>query len=76
EKPQGGMFLWVLLPENRDVKAFTAACLAQKLALVPGYAFLADDTQPCQAVRLNFSSPTIAQIEAGTDILAEVLRNA
>ncbi|MEG0768910.1 MAG: PLP-dependent aminotransferase family protein [Ruthenibacterium sp.] len=75
EKPQGGMFLWVLLPENRDVKAFTAACLAQKLALVPGYAFLADDTQPCRAVRLNFSSPTIAQIEAGTDILAEVLRN-
>lgn len=71
-RPQGGMFLWLTLPQGVDVAEFVERCLAQRLAIVPGSAFMTGDT-PCQSVRLNFSTPTKEQIERGTDILAGVL---
>lgn len=74
KKPEGGMFLWAALPKGVSVPDFVAACLAKKLAVVPGYAFLADETQECPYVRLNFSTPTAEQIEAGVEIMAQVLR--
>lgn len=71
-RPEGGMFLWLTLPEGVDVPEFVSRCLAKKLAIVPGSAFMTGDS-PCQSVRLNFSTPTRRQIEQGTAILAEVL---
>lgn len=72
-KPEGGMFLWAELPSNISADAFVRHCLAQKLALVPGIAFMADDTAPCNAVRMNFSTPTKEQIVKGVSIMADVL---
>ena len=51
---------------------FVSGCLARRLAIVPGSAFMTGDA-PCRSVRLNFSTPTRAQIEEGTAILAGVL---
>ncbi len=78
EKPQGGMFIWANLPKNIDVEKFVKGCLDNKLAIVPGFAFYAHDENTQQAesmstVRLNFSTPTIEQIEKGTDIMRKVL---
>ncbi len=71
-QPQGGMFIWASLPENVDVAKFTKQCLENKLAIVPGFAFFAEENAKSQAVRLNFSTPTMEQIEKGTDILKSV----
>lgn len=72
--PEGGMFIWLTLPEGVDMLKFVENCLAQKLALVPGNAFYVDDTAPCRAVRANFSTPTDAQIEKGVGVMANVLQ--
>ena len=42
--------------------------------MVPGNAFLTDDTAPCQAFRINFSTPTDEQLVRGIEILAETAR--
>lgn len=72
-RPEGGMFLWARLPANVQVPRFVADCLAQKLAVVPGSAFLADESGECPYVRLNFSTPANEQIDRGVDIMANVL---
>ncbi len=72
-KPHGGMFIYAYLPENVDVDEFVSECLKQKLAIVPGYAFMTQGEEKTNAVRLNFSTPNKEQIEKGTDIMASVL---
>ena len=73
QMPQGGMFLWVTLPQLVRVPEFVQACLEHKLAVIPGSAFYVDDSAPCQSVRLNFSTPSEDAIRRGVDIMAEVL---
>ncbi len=73
--PQGGMFIWADLKAHVNVSDFTAQCLEKKLAVVPGFAFCANgQSSGCNSVRLNFSTPTNAQIDMGTDIMANVLK--
>ena len=45
-----------------------------KVAVVPGNAFLTDENAPCLSFRLNYSTPTDEQIEQGVDILATVAK--
>lgn len=71
--PEGGMFLWATLPNDVSMPAFVQACLEKKLALVPGNAFFVDDKASCQCFRMNFSTPSITQIDAGVQIMAQVL---
>lgn len=71
---EGGMFLWLDLPQSVDMQAFVKACLARKLALVPGNAFFVDDSAPCHSVRMNFSTPTLEQIDEGVAVMAQVLK--
>ncbi len=72
-RPEGGMFLWMTLPNGVDMMEFVRLCLEKKLAVVPGNAFFVDESAPCQSVRLNFSGPGEAQIRAGVAIMADVL---
>ena len=71
--PEGGMFLWATLPDGVDMPGFVQKCLALKLALVPGNAFMVNEEAPCQSFRMNFSTPTPGQIEQGVSIMARVL---
>ncbi|MGD9559248.1 MAG: PLP-dependent aminotransferase family protein [Oscillospiraceae bacterium] len=70
---EGGMFVWVTLPNGVDMQDFVKRCLARRLALVPGNAFLVDESAPCQSVRANFSSPSLEAIDEGVGIMAAVL---
>lgn len=72
--PEGGMFLWATLPEGMDMPEFVRRCLEKKLALVPGNAFAVDDTEPCRSFRMNFSTPSLEQIDQGVTIMAAVLK--
>jgi len=67
--PDGGMFIWVTLPERIDMPTFVQQALAHKVAVVPGNAFYDDDSKYCQSFRMNFSMPTDEQIIKGVAIL-------
>lgn len=54
-KPQGGMFIWVTLPEGHDGAAMLAAALEQeRIAFVPGAAFHVDGSGR-NTIRLSYS---------------------
>lgn len=72
-KPQGGLFIWCTLPKQIDMPAFAKEAVQRSVAVVPGNAFLVDESQPCSSIRLNYSTPTDEQIEKGMKILGELL---
>lgn len=54
EKPRGGMFLWVTLPEHIDSEKLLAASVKEGVAFVPGKPFYADEPQS-NTMRLNYT---------------------
>ncbi len=64
--PEGGLFLWVTMPEGMDSHALIEPALAQKVAFVPGDSFYPEDTPEARRhMRLNFSKPSAEQIREG-----------
>lgn len=70
-RPEGGLFIWCKLPDNVDMLEFVKKALKKKVAVVPGSAFLMDDTSKTQYIRLNFSTPTDENIVKGVKLLGE-----
>lgn len=73
-RPQGGLFIWAKLPDNVDMLKYVSALLDRKVAVVPGSAFMMDDTAPCSYIRLNFSTPSDDDIVKGVEIMGEVAK--
>lgn len=72
---EGGLFVWCALPEGADMRAFcTQAVRDHKVAVVPGNAFLVEDDAPCQAFRINFSTPTDEDMKKGMERLGKFAR--
>ena len=71
-RPQGGLFIWAKLPDDVDMLQYVNALLERKVAVVPGSAFMTDHTAPCSYIRLNFSTPSDADILKGVQIMGEV----
>lgn len=71
---EGGLFLWCRLPDGVDMNAFCKEAVNRKVATVPGSAFLMDESKPCQCFRINYSTPTDAQIQKGMEILGGLVR--
>ncbi len=72
--PQGGLFLWVKLPEGMDTeKLLPAAVEEEGVAYVAGSGFHVDGGGRT-AMRLNFSFPSEADIEEGIRRLARLVR--
>lgn len=73
-RPQGGLFLWAKLPQNVDMTEFCKTAVANKVAVVPGSAFMTSEDVPTQYIRLNFSTPSDDDIVKGVKILAQVAK--
>lgn len=73
-RPQGGIFLWCTLPESIDLGEFIDRCKGKNVFVVPGTAFLPDETQPTRSFRLNYSMPSDEEIDRGIKLLAEVVK--
>lgn len=73
-KPEGGLFIWCKLPDDVDMLEFVAKAIEKKVAVVPGSAFLVDDTSKTQYIRLNFSTPSDEGIIKGLKALGEVAK--
>ena len=72
-KPEGGMFVWCRLPDGINMIDFCKTAAAHKVAVVPGTAFLPDETASTQYIRLNFSTPSNEDMVKGIKILGELL---
>lgn len=73
-RPEGGLFIWCTLPDRVDANEFIRRALAEKVAVVPGATFNADETAPSQSFRLNYSTPSDEQIVTGIERLGKVAR--
>ncbi|MEF8848660.1 MAG: PLP-dependent aminotransferase family protein [Candidatus Thermoplasmatota archaeon] len=71
-KPKGGMFAWVTLPEGIDTETMFLDAIKQKVAYVHGKAFHVDQGGG-RSMRLNFSYASNDQIEEGIKRLANVI---
>lgn len=74
-RPEGGMFIWVDLPHDMDMNAFVQKALENKVAVVPGNAFLTDDSKECHSFRMNFSTPSNENIVKGVRVLGNLLKS-
>jgi 2-aminoadipate transaminase len=70
--PQGGLFVWVILPETLDATQLLAEAIAEKVTFVPGTSFFADGSGH-NTFRLNFSNAAPEHIEEGIRRLGGVL---
>jgi len=74
-KPQGGMFLWGVLPENVDAAEVLEAAVERKVAFVPGGAFYPNGGG-ANTMRLNFSYSSPDTIREGITRLGVTLKEA
>lgn len=71
-KPQGGLFLFVKLPERYDAKELFNMAIEQSVAFVIGEAFFCDGSGK-NTLRINFSFMDDAGIEEGVKRLARAI---
>ncbi|MCK8781014.1 PLP-dependent aminotransferase family protein [Rhizobium sp. NTR19] len=75
-RPEGGMFVWVTLPEGLDGAELLAKSIAtERVAFVPGKAFYADGSN-ANTLRMSFSCADDAMIEEGIKRLGRLIANA
>jgi DNA-binding transcriptional MocR family regulator len=73
-RPEGGLFVWVTLPEGVDGAELLRRAVAEvRVAFVPGGAFFADRSQ-ANTIRLSFSLADEATIGEGIRRLAGLIR--
>lgn len=71
--PEGGLFLWVELPEQMSTNELFIKAIEKKVAYVAGNSFYAAG-EPHNAMRLNYSNATPENIVKGVKALAEVVK--
>lgn len=74
DKIDGGLFIMCKLPDNINMLDFCKEAVKRKVCVVPGNAFLTDETKECHTFRVNFSTPTDQQLEKGVKILGELIK--
>lgn len=73
--PEGGLFLWVSMPEHINAREIGMKAIEKKVAFVPGGAFYAENPEE-NHFRLNYSCMPEDKIEEGIKRLGEVLKEA
>lgn len=71
-EPEGGMFVWLTLPEKLSAMTVFEAAIKEKVAFVPGHPFYVD-REDTSTFRLNFSCMDVETIEVGIERLGKVL---
>ena len=71
--PEGGMFLWVRLPEGMSAAELLPRAVEAGVAFVPGSAFYAGQPDP-RTLRLSFVTASEDQIRTGIAALAGAVR--
>ena len=75
-KPEGGMFIWVTLPDTLDGADLLKQSLeSERVAFVPGHAFFADGSGR-NTLRLSYSTSTEGKIAEGIARLGQLITRA
>lgn len=75
--PDGGFFLWLTMPAGFDMGAFMKQHLLPEsnISYVPSANLYATSAQ-VNGARLNFTGPTLEQIDTGIKVLGDALKTA
>ena len=71
-KPNGGMFIWVTLLNNKRALDVFNSAITEKVAFVPGDPFYVDG-RIANTMRLNYTNATSDMIEEGIKRIAKIL---
>lgn len=71
--PEGGMFIWVELPEHIDTTELLSIAVNNNVAFVPGESFFATNAKK-NCLRLAFVTVPEERIEQGIKILANLIK--
>ncbi|EKF86053.1 PLP-dependent aminotransferase family protein [Methanobacterium formicicum] len=71
--PQGGMFLWVTLPEGTSSMELFELAMEENVAFVPGETFYTENPEK-NTMRLNFSNSSVEEIEEGMKRLGNAIK--
>jgi DNA-binding transcriptional MocR family regulator len=72
-RPEGGLFVWLMLPEGMDAEVLLEKAVDEGVAYVAGRPFFVDDTGENTA-RLTFAKEDIPTITEGVRRLARVVK--
>jgi 2-aminoadipate transaminase len=72
-RPEGGMFLWITLPEGISSMDVFDAAIREQVAVLPGSPFYIDGGGN-NTIRINFSNSSEEKIREGIGRLARVIR--
>jgi 2-aminoadipate transaminase len=72
-KPAGGMFMWLRLPQGMDAVQLLPHAVARNVAFVPGAPFYAGEGDS-RTLRLSFVTASVEQIDTAVAALADAVR--
>ncbi len=73
-RPDGGLFIWLELPETFDTMEMFEKAKKAGVAYIPGTAFYVDDRKS-SAMRLSFCLPSEEEIEEGIKRIGHILES-
>jgi len=73
-KPEGGLFLWVTVPEGIDTHELFYEAIKFKVAFVPGDVFFGENPRR-NTMRINFSFASKEQLAEAAKRLSDCIRN-
>jgi len=73
-RPEGGMFIWVTLPEHIDASDLLKQAIEKNVAFVPGAPFYAGTDGPVNTLRLRFVTVSEQKIFEGIEILGQLIK--
>ena len=72
-EPEGGLFIWVELPDGYDAEAILPGAIERGVAFVPGKYFYAGQA-PAGALRVSFATATPDELREGAARLGAACR--
>jgi len=72
-QPEGGIFIWVTLPEEINTDELFVKAMDHKVTFIPGSKFYPTGQEKYNSLRLNFTYSTLEQIAEGTKRLGALL---
>lgn len=74
-KPEGGIFIWVELPESLNAREILLKAVKEKVAFIPGGGFFPNSKKE-NTIRLSFATMPDDKIKEGVKRLGKVLKRA
>ncbi|MDX9869500.1 MAG: PLP-dependent aminotransferase family protein [Candidatus Cloacimonadales bacterium] len=72
---EGGIFIWLTCPEHINTDELFEKAKEMKISFIPGSKFYPTNHERYNSLRLNFSYPSIEQIDAGVKALGDLLKS-